>query len=434
MEKKLLIFACLLSFFGCRQVSVNSETTEDTSVNASVMHIKIEGFDGNTVLRYSDVFESVRFIKLETTNSCLIGNIDKIIATKDKFVIMDTSSAKTVLVFDQDGKFLNIIGTNGAGPEEYDHPSDIAYDKYEDELLVLCYSRRTILRFKLDGSFKGKITLEHKFNSMFVTSENTCIVYFNNNTQSNGKKNDHNIAIINKEGDIIEHLLPYDANVGKLSPPRPIFSTFENQVIFSPYFFNTVYSLNESEITSKYYLDFGTRGIPRSVYKDKSLPELMKIINNGDYAYNIASFETSSHIISQFIYKRQLFDCFYSKETGNTKIAAVYLNDMLNVSTGRRNFFPFGDSLISCVEPETMASFKELIKKMKDEKKELNDVLYSHLFPSASPIIVDKKLKDNYMSLLESTKISLSEEEIDFINSIDEMDNPILLIAKPKKI
>lgn len=73
------------------------------------------------VYKFSDIFDSIGFVKLETRDDALIGRIDRIIAVDNKYVILDGSISKAVFVFD--GKVLNRIGRNGRGPREYESPN-----------------------------------------------------------------------------------------------------------------------------------------------------------------------------------------------------------------------------------------------------------------------------------------------------------------------
>ena len=425
MVKKLLIIACLLSLFGCRQAFKKNEMVEDDSIK----QIKIDNIDEDFVLKFSDVFERINFIRLETLDNCLIGHIDKIIATDDKFIILDSSSARMVFVFNNDGTFSNRIGTNGGGPEEYDEPSDIAYDKYDDELLVLCHNRKMILRFKLDGTFAGKTKIDWWVKSICVVDKNACLLYFNNRIQSNGKKNDYNIFIINKEGKIIEKLLPFDKETGELSPPKPSFSYYDNEILYAPYAFNHIYQLNDNKMKVKYFVDFGKRKIPESTFKNKTDVELDIIIRDNDHAFNRSLLETSSHVICQFVYKGRGYDCYWSKETETAKISSVYFNDMYALLTGGSvDFYLKGDSLINFIEPLFVNSYKDMIETMKKNKKDMNDVLLSNI-----SLLPDGKMKDNFIKILNTKKITLTDVEIDFINSIEEEDNPILMVAKLKQ-
>ena len=109
-----------------------------------------------------------------------------------------------------------------------------------------------------------------------------------------------------------------------------------------------------------------------------------------------------------------IFDCFFSKVSGNTKTSAVYFNDMRHLSSSRGLFFMSDDLLISPVDPETFVRNIALIKKSKNSKKDLNEVMYDNMYPLIASLTIDKKLKDNILEILKSTKITVTEEEIYF--------------------
>ena len=59
----------------------------------------------NTKQKASDVFSEVTIVPLETTDDCLIGQIDKIVVVGDTVFLLDDQS-KSILLFDRKGKFL----------------------------------------------------------------------------------------------------------------------------------------------------------------------------------------------------------------------------------------------------------------------------------------------------------------------------------------
>ena len=409
----LLLFACLLLLWGCGQVSFG---------DSPISSIEID-IDESSVIKFSDIYECIRFVKLETSSDNLIGRVDKLIATNDKYIILDRSMANMVFVFNSDGSFSNRIGAQGRGPNEYDEPDDIAYDMHDDVLLILCHNYKTILRFKLDGTFVGKTEFDWWVNSISVVDKNAYLLYFNNRVQPDRKKNDHNIFIVNKEGVILEKLFPYINEFGELYPPQPSFSHFQNEVLFTPNYFNKSYKLENSKIETKYSLDFKRHNIPEASLKNKTNKELDKIIKENDYAYMTALSETTSHVICQYVYRQIRYDCFYSKETGAVKTSSMYFNDMYALLTGQTFSCLKGDSLVSYIDPQFIDYYKSLADSLSN-----NSDIYSWYFSS----LPDSKVKDNFLKIITSTNITMTDTEIDFINSVDKYDNHILMISELK--
>lgn len=73
-------------------------------------------FENQTELKASDCFSEIRYVALETSDSCLIGNAPLIRIASDRIIVM--TSQQQCLAFDkQTGKFLHSIGHVGDDPE-----------------------------------------------------------------------------------------------------------------------------------------------------------------------------------------------------------------------------------------------------------------------------------------------------------------------------
>lgn len=402
------------------------------NIPKDVEQINVESIDENSVLKYSDVFSSVHFIKLETQDNSIIGRIEKIIAVGNKFVILDASIAKKVFVFDENGVFLNRVGTLGGGPEEYDCPDDIAYDKYNDELLIWCSNYQSIFKFKLDGTFIRKIKTAWWAPSIVVAAQDTYWLYLNNISQKQGYQK-YNILEINEKGEVTGQLLPFNSDTKSLSPPcKNVFTSYQNEIIFSPQYSNRIFTINPNEIKTKYYVNFNKYNIPSSAFINVTDRELTKIIKEREYAFTIGAIETRSHVVCQFVYKRRIFDAYYSKETKATKVSSIYFNDMHAVVSSRNFVYAKGDSLISFVNPQSFIEVRDIIKKIGGNRINLKSVVEKQL-SSWDLIFASNVMKKNYAKKILSIDIELTKEEIKFINSIEESDNPILLITTLKK-
>jgi hypothetical protein len=429
MKKHFFLIACLL-LFGCKRASNKVSIAEFNQEDNFGQKININNIDKTAVLRYSEVFDNVSFIKLETQANSLIGRIDKIIVTGNKFIILDISGANAIFVFDDKGKFLNRIGTKGSGPEEYDFPDDIAYDKYNDELLIWSRNQKKIMRFKLDGTFIKNIVTDYWASSIFVMAKDTYLLYLNNIHQRNRVPNDFNIIIVNENGEKLKELLPIDKNKIQLSPPSlNDFSIYQDEILFSPQYSSKVFKIEQGKVEPKYYLDFDKNSIPPSLSNNITFRNFTKAINEYGYAFNIAMVETASHIIIQFVYKKMIYDCFYSKISGITKIAATHFNDMYGLASSKTLLCIKGDFLISCVQPHSFVLFQDMIK---NGEKDINKILLDQI-NSIPMSAFSNNLKKNYSQAIESSQIILNDTEIDFINSIKEDDNPIIMIAKLKE-
>ena len=82
-----------------------------------------------------------------------------------------------------------------------------------------------------------------------------------------------------------------------------------------------------------------------------------------------------------------------------------------------------GDSLVFYIEPQFINYTKDLMG-----SSNRNNNVKDRLCNSYSRL-PNSKMKDHFMKIIASTDITVTDEEFDFINSIDEYDNPILMIT-----
>lgn len=82
--------------------------------------------------------ESIEYVPLETTDSCLISNLMNLQVTAD-YMFMYNGKTEEVLQFNREGKFIRKIGCQGNGPGEYGMISDLAVDDRNKELSLFQY-------------------------------------------------------------------------------------------------------------------------------------------------------------------------------------------------------------------------------------------------------------------------------------------------------
>ena len=106
--KQLLVCLALLSLCACKGGQPEGETLEVIPLASA--------FENQTELKASDCFSRVRYVALETTDDCLVGDEPVVRIAPDKVIVM--TSQRQCFAFDkQTGKFLHPIGHVGDDPE-----------------------------------------------------------------------------------------------------------------------------------------------------------------------------------------------------------------------------------------------------------------------------------------------------------------------------
>jgi hypothetical protein len=141
MKKYLVIFTLIICF------ACGSEKPDSGDLEVILAKSSLEA-------KATDLFEQIKVIPLETTDSSLVGGyVGRIEIWDNKiFLLNELQSHKNILCFDLSGKFLFKIDKMGQGPGEYTYLDDIFIDKNLNHVVFMSENRRT-LDWNMQGVF-----------------------------------------------------------------------------------------------------------------------------------------------------------------------------------------------------------------------------------------------------------------------------------------
>lgn len=152
--KNIYIFSlwiCLLWFCAVRPASAQL-AEESRVVEGEGQKIRIAP-DLAAVGTGEDLFDSIRYVPLETTKESEFRTISQLVATHDRYIILDRQ-LNTVLFFAKDGSFIQKISPKSKGlPKSY--KSIGGFNVNEQERFIVCYFTDTIPNYYFDmkGNF-----------------------------------------------------------------------------------------------------------------------------------------------------------------------------------------------------------------------------------------------------------------------------------------
>ena len=131
-------------------LSCNSgKKTEKNSI------IDVAGAVGKySVEKLGNYARDIKYIKLETNDSSVLGIVRKIYHEKGLFYISDNNNV--CKIFDDNGKYIRTINRIGRGPEEYLDITDIYVDAESGNLMIMD-TRGVITEYTSAGRFIRKI-------------------------------------------------------------------------------------------------------------------------------------------------------------------------------------------------------------------------------------------------------------------------------------
>ncbi|NDV58098.1 DUF4934 domain-containing protein [Bacteroides sp. 519] len=161
-----------LSF--CFALALLSACTNNPSQLGAQMEIDVvTGLQNLTALKASDFGTTIRYIPLETTDDCLIGNNPHINVLKDKIVVTTRSQC---FVFDKaTGKFISSVGHIGEDPEGY--ASTMNWADENKDMLYFCRQPNWLMKYDMQGKYSGKVELTG-LPSYLISNQSGIVAYY----------------------------------------------------------------------------------------------------------------------------------------------------------------------------------------------------------------------------------------------------------------
>jgi hypothetical protein len=125
MKPKLTFLLLVLFLASCNNKGRNQD---DAVFNVSFDNCKI-----TIDLKLSDIADSYKFVKLETTPESLIGINPRMILARDNIIVIDMNG---VYKFTTDGRFVRKIIKLGRGPDEISSAINYSYSEKSNLLLI----------------------------------------------------------------------------------------------------------------------------------------------------------------------------------------------------------------------------------------------------------------------------------------------------------
>jgi hypothetical protein len=156
-QQFLLFFLTLILFSGCQ--FGGSETTKTGNlhvIDISKTHPKKE------VLLQS--IADIEYIPLETTDDILLSGVCQLAYFSDKYVVVWEPRLCNIFIFDRNGKIITHFNRKGPGNEEYSMMKNIIFDEENEEIFVfdnpnIC----RILVYSIAGEYKRTIKYSNDY-------------------------------------------------------------------------------------------------------------------------------------------------------------------------------------------------------------------------------------------------------------------------------
>lgn len=256
MRRIILIICISLSLVvcGCR-----GDKMADIYNDNGVEIINIDGLSSNITLNLSDIYSEIEYIPLESTEASQVGRIESLESTKNgEFLVFDKRNGKVVL-FDENGKYLNNIGCRGHGPAEYLSPEIVRYNAFTNQVIIYDGMKHALLHYNMGGELVSNTTLHKYIRNFGVIDSTHYAIYANHFDKVSTDETAYNLEIINNEGHVLKQFEPYNADKMNFNPPANyVFWQNDGKLLYIKPYYSYVYFVTKDKIAPLFHIDYGT--------------------------------------------------------------------------------------------------------------------------------------------------------------------------------
>lgn len=381
-------------------IVVKSENIELFNVdNSNAEKVLVPSGLFNFKMNLSQLILDIEIIPLETTPRSIIGKVDKILFDSNSYFIHDKKNNK-LLRFDNEGKFLNSIGTIGKGPEELLNIWDVSIDSENKLISILDANSRRISKYTFSGEYKGSQSLfyamsQHEYeknNLVFSTSKaqrNTHIPVIDSYSLILANSNSVPLGLAFKN-------LENSNTFKTLNPLRK----FDNSIYYHHPYSDGIWKIQDIDLIPIIKFEFEKNGLPSDAWRLK-----MNNIEFNDFIHKYTRFSgeyiiTDEFCFFQFFGQKMVSNLFY-----NRKLKSLIYGKGFDFSEEKplTSFFstPIGyksdGSFIGLKEAFYVDAIKSNIMKNEELKRSFKNSDWEKIMKikeTDNPVIVTYKLKD----------------------------------------
>jgi hypothetical protein len=376
-------------------------TISKTSINTNLIEINLEEQDYENTVFYTDLFESIKIIPLETNSNCLIGQISEIEIYNDTIYILDKNIAKALFMFDKNGNFIKKIGSLGKGPGEYISPKSFTIDNITRQIKIL--DEYKVLLFSFVGNYQKEMLLHDGDSPRYLKSVNG-ITYLDHQ-MFQGRTSSYLLSAIDSTGHILKRWLPFkEYNKGLTLPfgtTNHLVNT-TNDIKFIQPFFDTIFSISNNEI--KPFISISTKNSITSneINEFNGLTDIKEI---SDFYWKSKKFlgvksyiENDNLIIFDFQYNGSTHSAFYNPKNKKFIFSKYRVQNDFITMEGYYPFYTTYNNYFISVIDNSNNNFVRLMENINNGSNKLSEkqiLVLKNLTPESNPVIVFYECKNN---------------------------------------
>jgi hypothetical protein len=298
---KKILFCVFISLLSC---SCATQKKDDT--------IKTVFFDKFSNVSPAEILQQ-SFMKLETTDNCLLGFFDQIASTKNLLLILDDDK---VFVFDTKGSYITQINCKGQGPGEYVDIASFFINEKDNVICLIDDSSQKVLFFSLDNfKFISEIKIPFQAScASFLPDGN--IIWNNQEYLPKGIRVKDYFVKTDMSLNIISSYIKKQFMSGYVTGATITIYNVEGNIFAYMPFSPVIYQVSQNDVSPAFQLSIYERQFPPTEFlQDKSVNNTSYFddLIESDYVSHFNVEENAADLCLFYIAKKQRFVGIYDK-------------------------------------------------------------------------------------------------------------------------
>jgi len=287
MRKIIKMTILSVFLFGCK---------DKTEVTAKILIEKTIHVDSKDAVleNLNKIAKIEAIISLNIPNDKPIGTFDKVLLTKDNYIIFDKLTS-AVYIFNKNGEFVSKIAKKGKGPDEYLSIYNISIS-LPNIVNIVDTGSQSIKKYNFDGKFLGSKKVDGWPDDYIENNSYKYLSIYSSYT--NEKEVSYYLSITN--GTNKKGYFPFKEMIKKTQDNSSVLFTDNNSNVFCrPHYDDAIYRLNGDQIKIAYKIDFGKSAFPtEKMLETKSIEEVNNLLQKENYVGDI----NNIHITDQWLF------------------------------------------------------------------------------------------------------------------------------------
>ena len=388
--KKALIISLVFLLYGC--INKNKDIT--IIHNSCLIQINLN----SKKEKYENYFQYDSYIALETTDTSLIQQIDRLEFFNDTIFILDSRQA-SLFIFDRMGQFISKINNRGPSPREYISANDFFISE-SNRIYIYDGMQGALLLYDFQGSYIDKIKVEKGY-TFTKLPDNNWLFYLGNGLAKAGENMFNNVLIYNENFELISEILPFNKYMQGLrhtsGSVKSAISIYNDTTYILPLLSNIIFSycIEPSRMQSVYTIFFIDKQneIVDIKMSPHEIENNIKKINEGIIPSRINNFyKIRNMVFFSFSYEKTRWLCLY-KELEQKSILCEATFDENGLFFYPTNYFSNkkDEKIVSILDGDKFYICKNLDNKNNPIIQDINNSING--VEDANPILVFYTLK-----------------------------------------